>query len=816
MLIPALTSDSFRKLSFESFFRAAYSLRALLTVVIVLSCLWSVGGTASGQSGTGTPPSQVEKPSLSPTWQYSVNQDAFQAGTRDQNSRGLSRKTNDNSSGIGGTSSGRQSTVRGIRREELQRRHQSSPVTAPEPQIHLSETTPNRKSSLRKGRTSQGQLTTHPANYNGHTLLQSGTLEQAETTETVPFIPELQSPGEVPPLPVLTDSDVSGESTSGDQIPLQNNEPSPSVIPEVGSGTTVHPDEQQLTLPELQGQDSSEAQQLIEPQSEVPHLPSSDESVENASLAVWWEKDITAPVLRNRPVMAMSLPEALNRALNEAPELKILHADWYISLQEELRRDAGFDWTTFANTVWDRDSMPVGSTLDGAFRRLRTRTGIAAAGIRRLDRYGGEVSVSQQLGLKNSNSQFISPNNQGSSQLALNYELPLLRGAGELYNTGGVRLAQLDKDIAFDRMQAGIQDHLLETARAYWALVLTRGDFLQKITSWSRASAIADEMKSRINVDVTPGTLDRAMAEVSSRLTQCIQAEHDVVSAQETLLELIYAARYTEFTSFEVVTTSIPPHQSPPVDPDVPAEQAVHLRSEVHQAIREIRAASIEYDLAQSEMLPLLNMSLSGYSAGLSPQYNVGQSFADQFTTGEPGLGIGFEFELPYKNRAARATAEQKRISMVRLQREFENVIGAVRQDVRQQAIRRNKFGAMLPQQREYLLISQRLLDYSQTRRDFLADGVRVAELYLNDLLQIQNRLQSAEYLYLQNQVSYALADNALMRGVASLTALADSAAVYPSDSPTVTEASSEAADFQPVPQMSGHTFGTAESTPSP
>ena len=35
MLIPALTSDSFRKLSFESFFRAAYSLRALLTVVIV-------------------------------------------------------------------------------------------------------------------------------------------------------------------------------------------------------------------------------------------------------------------------------------------------------------------------------------------------------------------------------------------------------------------------------------------------------------------------------------------------------------------------------------------------------------------------------------------------------------------------------------------------------------------------------------------------------------------------------------------------------------------------------------------------------------
>jgi hypothetical protein len=182
MLIPALTPDSFRKLSFENFFRAAYSLRALFTVLTVLGCLWSVGGTAFGQSGTGTPPSHEKKPSLSPTYQYSVNQDAFQAGTRDQNPRGLFRKTNDNSSDIEGTSFGRQSTMRDIRREELQRRHQSSPVTAPEPQIHLSESTPNRKSSLRKGRTSQGQLTTRPTNYNGHTLLQSGTLEQAETT----------------------------------------------------------------------------------------------------------------------------------------------------------------------------------------------------------------------------------------------------------------------------------------------------------------------------------------------------------------------------------------------------------------------------------------------------------------------------------------------------------------------------------------------------------------------------------------------------------------------------------------------------------
>ncbi len=497
----------------------------------------------------------------------------------------------------------------------------------------------------------------------------------------------------------------------------------------------------------------------------------------------WWEADLGGPILRTRPQMPMSLQEALQRALNEAPELKILQADWYIQMQELTRRDAAFDWTTFVSSVWNRDSTPVGSQLDGAAQRLRSRTESASAGLRRLDRSGGQFEVSQQIGGKQSNSQFINPNNQGSSRLALQYQRPLLRGAGVDYNTGSLRLAQLDKDIAFDRMQAGIQDHLLATARAYWALVLSRGDFLQKVTSWSRAKAIADEMASRIEIDVTPGTLDRARAEVSSRLAQSIQSEHEIVAAQEVLLELIYASRFTEFSHYEVLTTTAPPHQPTGIDVEAQADAAVQSRSEVQQAIREIRAASIEYDLAKSDVLPQLNLVLTGYSAGLQPNYNIGQSFVDQFSTGEPGAGIGLDFEVPYRNRAAKAAAEQRRIAVTRLQREFETVVGEVKQDVRQQAIRRNKFAATLPQQWESLILARRLLDYSQTRRDLLADGVRVGDLYLSDLLQIQSRLQSAEFQYLQTQVSFAMADNALMRSLSLLQNLADPASGVGNDS---------------------------------
>lgn len=513
----------------------------------------------------------------------------------------------------------------------------------------------------------------------------------------------------------------------------------------------------------------------------------------------WWEAELAGSLLNDRSPMPLSLPEALQNALNEAPELKILHADWYITMQEQIRQDAAFDWTTFVDSVWNRDSTPVGSQLDGATQRLRSRTASASAGLRRLDRSGGQLEVSQQLGLRESNSQFISPNFQGNSRLNLRYERPLLRGAGKEYTTGPLQLSELDKDIAFDRMQSGIQDHLLEVARAYWGLVLTRGDFLQKITSWNRARAIADEMETRVEIDVMPGTLDRARAEVASRLAQSIQAEHDVQTAQEVLLELIYASNYPLYARNEVITTTLPPHTPSEIDIESQADVAVQTRSEVHQAIREIRAATIEYQLSQIDMKPRLDLVLSGYTAGLNPNYDVGNSFVNQFNQGEPGAGMGLEYELPYKNRAAKAAAEQRRVAVTRLQREFEDIIGEVKQDVRSQAIRRNKFAATLPQQAESLQIARRLMEYTQTRRDFLADGVQVGDLYLSDLLQIQSRVQSAEFQYLQAQVSFAVADNAYIRSLGSLQTLADGQGQPIEMSPSPLPAGFEAPTVEPV-----------------
>ena len=66
------------------------------------------------------------------------------------------------------------------------------------------------------------------------------------------------------------------------------------------------------------------------------------------------------------------------------------------------------------------------------------------------------------------------------------------------------------------------------------------------------------------------------------------------------------------------------------------------------------------------------------------------------------------------------------------------------------------------------------MLEYTQARREYLADGNRVADLYLNDLLQWQSRLNAAEFAYLQSQIRFALADSALLRAVGDMDRLAN------------------------------------------
>lgn len=530
------------------------------------------------------------------------------------------------------------------------------------------------------------------------------------------------------------------------------------------------------------------------------HDRSESTTSDRADGALWWEPQLAEPIFADRPALKLSFADALARALTEAPELQVLHSDWYLQKTEAERLEATWDWTTFVEAVWNRDSTPVGSDLDGAARRLRRRGLNSATGVRRRLMDGSEFEIAQSAATLNSNSRFINPNNQANTRLSLQYERPLLRGSGESYNTSRLRMAALATGGAWDRFRAGIQDHLYEVASSYWSLVLQRGRYLQSKRSWERAVDIQQQMQARTQIDVTPTMLDRTAAEVAARHADVVEARHDVLRAQDALLRLIYGARFTDFAGSEVLPLTGPQRPTDEIDAATSIETAIRQRSEVHQAIREIKAAGIQNEVAASELLPALNMVLTGYVAGLRGNNDVGGSFLNQFSEGEPGVGIGFNFEVPYRNRAAQAAAEQSMIAIKRMQSQFQATVADVAEDVRNQVIQRRKYQAVLKDHREALQRARDILQQTSTRRALLTDGTAVADLYLENLLQMQGRLTQAEARYLDSQVRYSLAANALQRALAEL----DEAA-HPTSAPCATPADPAPSDN--LNAMGGHTM---------
>lgn len=469
----------------------------------------------------------------------------------------------------------------------------------------------------------------------------------------------------------------------------------------------------------------------------------------------WWQRSLVTPFLGYQQTPSLSLSDALQRALGQAPEIAVLGADVAQRRAALSGEQAAFDWSVFVDSSFDRDNVPVGSTLDGATNRLRQRIWNLQSGLRRRNETGGEFSIYQDFGYRRSNSQFFVPPTQGTSRITAEYTQPLLRMAGEEYNTGQIAIAGSRVEESEARLAAGTEDYLLQVAQAYWNLVLARGDVVLAHQAWARTSEIVDYMQRRRDVDVTGSQFLQARAARASRETVWLDATYEVSRAQELLLRLIYGDAYQHQSEVEIVTTSVPTGTSAATD-GRPCDLEQHPR--VRAAQQAILASATAARLAHADLQPRLDLVLSAYSAGLRGRGKFYRAAQDVWTDSEPGFSIGLQFEYPLGNRRATADAQRADAVLQRLQHQFRTVVADVALSIRDRNIAVEKADAVLAQSRRALEIARQDLAQLQTRRSLLLDGSNVASLYLDALLRAQDRLSDAERRVLQSQVALAVA----------------------------------------------------------
>ena len=504
---------------------------------------------------------------------------------------------------------------------------------------------------------------------------------------------------------------------------------------------------------------------------DLPEIADTEASVSEDSISTdkITKEEIEQRLFNNEHAFGLTLEESMRLAVDNSPELKALQADVIINNEEIIRQDANFDFSHFTETLYDQESNPVGSDLDGVQGRLRSKLWNIESGLRKKTRLGGDLSLSQQFGHLNSNSIFINPNNQATGQLGLEWVQPLARGGSRDVNRAGIDLARISATSSQAVLRTEIQERLLEIVKAYWSLVLSRGKLVQMNRSVFRAEQTTQQMAQRQEIDVLPQQLIRGQAAVARRKAAAGQAKFEALKTQEVLMRLIFGDQYQAKETFEIVPLTSQPGEIAISSLSSGLLFGVQNRPEIHSAMQDIHASAVRNRIAINDLKPQLDLVFSLFGKGLRGSSNFRNAFTDQFVDGEPSFQIGLNYELPYGNRSARANANQTQITTQKFQNQLQTVINNVVLEIREQDIVRAQYQATSSLRRRSLELAKKELETIQIRKQFLLDGNQIATLYLDDLLQAQDRVQQAETDYLESITSYGISQAAWLRAIGGL-----------------------------------------------
>ncbi|MCA9176587.1 MAG: TolC family protein [Planctomycetales bacterium] len=484
----------------------------------------------------------------------------------------------------------------------------------------------------------------------------------------------------------------------------------------------------------------------------------------------WWLGAIGAPLFSSHAV-PLSAQSLVMQTLQHSFQIRVDAATPRLEQTRIVEAAAEFDWNALVTGTWRDTSDPVGSLLDTNGARFRREHYLTEAGLRRRNLQGGDLSVTQNLGYENTNSQFFSPPHQGQTQLLLRYDQPLLRGRGTLVNRSTIVLAELETSRADGEFLSRLQQRLRDVVATYWDLYVARGELVIQQRLVMQAERVSDQLRLRENVDGSVEQLLRAGGAVESRRGDLLNARRAVLDLQARLRNLVNSPELSQCETTEFLITDEPARELVPSNQSGAFAMAMSNRPDFAAAMQELRQAAVRNQVADNDLLPDLKLVLESYVKGLRGESDIADAFAAQFKEGEPSYSVGFQWQAALGRRADRAAKLRASLEVAqaqdRLQVQTEQIWLEVGNAVRQlhtayQRVARQR-SAMLQFSRELHLLTK--------RRELLPPRGQNGSLLLTDLLNSQDRLADAERRYLRSRADYALALIELQRSMGTLTA---------------------------------------------
>jgi outer membrane protein TolC len=420
-----------------------------------------------------------------------------------------------------------------------------------------------------------------------------------------------------------------------------------------------------------------------------------------------------------------------------------------------------------------RNTTPAASQLVGA-QSLASLTHNYTVGFGQTLATGTNVGVDLVMNRASSNSSFNTFNPSWNGTVRYSISQNFLRDFGRAINTRQIRIAQNNQKISEAQFETQVIDLVSQAQKTYWDLVFTAEDLKVKQRSMDLAQKTLSDNRTQVEI----GTL--APIDV-------VQAESEVATRQEQLVISTYTQTQVEDQVKKLISPQLDPGmvlarvnplqavRRPAAGDVMTVEDAIKVafenRPELRRLDLDLENRAIEVEYAKNQLLPVLTVSGAYNHTGLGGREIVrasnggpvvavlpgglGDAFGQLFGYDFRGYSIGFNLQIPLRNRAAqgehaRALTEQQ-LAQSRLNATMQAIALEVRNAITQVEMNRARIDAA-EKARE---LTERRLDAEQKKFELGASTIRFVLEEQRNVTQAQTNEINALVNYTKALVDY-------------------------------------------------------------
>jgi outer membrane protein len=381
-----------------------------------------------------------------------------------------------------------------------------------------------------------------------------------------------------------------------------------------------------------------------------------------------------------RPVLELSLDDAVERALKNNANLTVERFNPLSSAQDVRSAEGAFDPNITGQLHRNSNDSPATTSFSP---NITTSTWTWDLGAQQLLKTGALWSLSFNNQRQSTTSPFTSFDPSYSSNLNLSLTQPLLKNLKTDAQRTQLRVSKNNREVSDIAFRESVVNTVASVKKLYYDVVFSIDNLAAARKSFTLAKKLLNENEIKVKVGtLAPLDVVQAQSEAASREGEVISAENARINAEDALKSAIFPKNDSEMWGLQIQPKDRPSADPHPVDVNAAIKNALERRTDIVAARKNLESVGLSVRLADSTLLPQVDLVGSYGTTGQGGTQLIrdttngfggpvidtvpggyGDALSSVFGRDYPGWMVGVNLSFPLFNRQAKASQARARIS---------------------------------------------------------------------------------------------------------------------------------------------------------